>query len=231
MIFQDRKDAGRKLAKALDSYAAREDVIVLGIPRGGVPVAFQVAAELEAPLDVFIVRKLGVPQQEELAFGAIATGKIRILDAQIVESVGISEMEVERIAAKEMEELNRRERVYRGNRAPLHLEGKIVILVDDGIATGASTMAAITGLRKLKPVRIVLAVPVAPASTCERLRREVDNLVCLDTPETFYAIGQFYEDFSQVSDEEVTSLLRLNANQRTYGDIALGQNVRKGVHL
>jgi putative phosphoribosyl transferase len=231
MIFHDRNDAGRKLAKALDSYAAREDVLVLGIPRGGVPVAFQVAAELEAPLDVFVVRKLGVPQQEELAFGAIATGEIRILDAQIVESVGISEMEIERITAKEIQELNRRERVYRGNRTPLHLESKTVILVDDGIATGASTMAAITALRKLKPARIVLAVPVAPASTCARLRREVDNLVCLDTPETFYAIGQFYEDFTQVSDEEVTSLLRLNANQRTYGDIAISQSARKGVHL
>jgi len=230
MNFADRVDAGRRLAKKLETYAGRKDVLVLGIPRGGVPVAFQVATELRVPLDVFVVRKLGVPTHEELAFGAIATGGVRVLDAQIVDEMGISDQVIERIAAKERQELNRRERVYRGGRHPLNLVGKTVILVDDGIATGASTMAAITALRELKPARIVLAAPVAPASTCKRLRGKVDDLVCLDTPEAFFAIGQFYEDFSQVSDEEVTSLLQLNADQRSYEASATRASNRKGVH-
>ena len=230
MIFLNRVDAGRKLAKKLDAYARRKDVLVLGIPRGGVPVAFQVAAELSAPLDVFVVRKLGAPSQPELAFGAIATGGIRILDAQIVESLGISDMEIELIAARERQELNRRERVYRGGRPPLNLDGKTVVLVDDGIATGASTRAAITALRELKPARIVLAVPIAPASTCRHLRSEVDDLICLDTPETFYAIGEFYEDFLQVSDEEVTNLLQLNVEQRAQEVATTRQSIRRGVH-
>jgi len=229
MIFSDRIDAGRRLAKKLDVYAGRNDVLVLGIPRGGVPVAFQVATELGAPLDVFVVRKLGVPSHEELAFGAIATGGVRVLDAQIVDEVGISDLEIERIAAKERQELNRRESVYRGGRPPLNLGGKTVILVDDGIATGASTLAAITALRELKPARIVLAAPVAPASTCRRLRRKVDDLVCLDTPEDFFAIGQFYEDFSQVSDEEVTSLLQLNVEEHALEASANRGSIRKGV--
>jgi putative phosphoribosyl transferase len=230
MIFLNRIDAGQRLAKVLDAYAGREDVLVLGIPRGGVPVAFQVAAALEAPLDVFVVRKLGVPSHEELAFGAIATGGIRILDLQIVDSFRISKMEIERIAARERQELSRRERVYRGTRAPLNLTGKTVILVDDGIATGASTLAAITALRKLEPARIVPAAPVAPASVCGHLRREVDDFVCLYTPKIFFAIGQFYEDFSQVSDEEVTSLLRLNAEQCANGNVAARQSIHEGTH-
>lgn len=210
MIFLNRVDAGRRLAVKLVAFAGKKDVLVLGIPRGGVPVAFQVASRIEAPLDVFVVRKLGAPWQPELAFGAIATGGIRVLDPQIVESLGISDLEIEQIVAREGKELNRRERVYRGRRPPLIVEGKTVILVDDGIATGASTRAAITALRKLEPARIVVAAPVIPASTCGRLRREVDDLIYLDAPETFYAIGQFYEDFSQVSDEEVTNLLALS---------------------
>lgn len=229
MIFPNRNDAGRRLARKLEAYAERNDVFVLGIPRGGVPVAFQVAAKLGAPLDVFVVRKLGVPSQPELAFGAIASGGIRILDAQIVESMGVSEEEIERIVAAEREELDRRERVYRGRLAPLHIENKTVILVDDGIATGASTRAAIAALRLLKPARIVLAAPVAPASTCRHLRSEVDDLICLDTPETFYAIGQFYEDFSQVSDEEVTTLLRLNREQRTSEAAVNRGHFQKGI--
>ena len=159
MNFLNRVDAGRRLAKKLGAYARRNDVLVLGIPRGGVPVAFQVAAELEAPLDVFVVRKLGVPGHEELAFGAIATGGIRVVDSQIVEEAGISDLEIELIAAKERQELDRRERLYRGARPPLNLKGKTVILVDDGIATGASTRAAILALRQLKPASIVLAAP------------------------------------------------------------------------
>ena len=229
MNFIDRIDAGRRLAKKLEAYCGRKDLLVLGIPRGGVPVAFQVATELGAPLDVFVVRKLGVPGHEELAFGAIATGGVQVLDPEIVEEAGISKQDIERIAARERQELNRREYVYRGGHRPLDLEGKTVILVDDGIATGASTMAAIAALRELKPVGIVLAAPVAPPSTCRRLRRKVDDLVCLDTPETFYAIGQFYEDFSQVSDEEVTSLLQLNIEQRAHEASVVRGSIRKGV--
>ncbi len=230
MIFLNRDDAGSRLAKELHAYAGRNDVLVLGIPRGGVPVAFQVAAELVVPLDVFVVRKLGTPAQPELAFGAIASGGIRILDAQIVESMGISEAEIERITAEESKELDRRERAYRGGRAPLNIRNKTVILVDDGIATGASTRAAIAALRELKPAKIVLAAPVAPASTCRHLRQEVDYFVCLETPEPFYAIGAFYEDFSQVSDEEVTTLLRLNNEQCGHQVAAAAHATRKGAH-
>jgi len=230
MTFVNRVDAGRRLASKLAGYAGRTDVLVLGIPRGGVPVAFQVAAGLNAPLDVFVVRKLGVPSQPELAFGAIASGGIQVLDSEIVESLAISGQEIERVAQEERRELDRRERVYRAGRDPLQLADKTVILVDDGIATGASTRAAIAALRELKPARIVLAVPVAPVSTCRRLRREVDELICVDERETFYAIGEFYEDFSQVSDEEVTTLLQLNRKQRA-NEVAVNRGgVRKGIH-
>jgi putative phosphoribosyl transferase len=207
MVFPDRAEAGRVLAKRLKAYKNQRNVLVLGIPRGGVPVAFEVAAELHAPLDVFIVRKLGVPGREELAFGAIASGGIRFLDTEIVEAVGISESEMERITATEKQELERRERAYRGGRVPLAVEGQTVIVVDDGIATGSSMQAAITALRQLKPSRLVVAIPVAPISTCRRLRPEVDDLVCVHLPTSFYAIGEFYEDFSQVSDQRVTELL------------------------
>jgi putative phosphoribosyl transferase len=230
MTFLNRVDAGRKLAKKLNAYANREDVLVLGIPRGGVPVAFQVAAELGVQLDVFVVRKLGVPSHEELAFGAIATGGVRVLDDQIVEEAGISDLEIELISAKETQELQRRERVYRGNRPPLNVKGKTVILVDDGIATGASALAAISALRELKPAGIVLAAPIAPASTCRRLRSKVDDLTCLDTPETFYAIGEFYEDFSQISDDEVTNLLQLNSELLAHEIAAARRSVWKEVH-
>jgi len=207
MVFDNRTDAGRKLASQLEAYANRKDVIVLGIPRGGVPVAFEVAVLLNAPLDVLVSRKLGVPGQEELAFGAIASGGVRILDPEIVEAVGISDVEIEQITASVKKELERRERVYRGDRPPLKVEGSTVILVDDGIATGSSMRAAISALHQMKPARLVVAVPVAPHSTCNRLRREVDQLLCVYMPETFFAIGQFYDDFSQVTDEEVTDLL------------------------
>ena len=207
MVFQDRTEAGRELVKRLAVYENRRNMLVLGIPRGGVPVALEVAAGLHAPLDVFIVRKLGVPGREELAFGAIASGGIRFLDTEIVEAVGISELEIELITAKERQELERRERAYRGGRSPLAAEGQTVILVDDGIATGSSMQVAITALRQMKPSRLVVAVPVAPVSICRRLRPEVDDLICLHMPATFYAIGEFYEDFSQVSDLKVTDLL------------------------
>jgi predicted phosphoribosyltransferase len=206
-MFRDRSEAGRKLAAALRPYAGRPDLIVLGAPRGGVPVAFEVAGELNAPLDVFVLRKLGVPWQEELAFGAIAQGGVRVLDESIVKMLGITPEQIEQVAAKELVELERRLRVYRGGRPPLDVRGRTVLLVDDGIATGSTMRAAIAALRKMQPARIVLAVPVAPPSTCQSLRREVDDLVCLDAPEFFFAISQFYLDFSPVSDEEVTDLL------------------------
>jgi putative phosphoribosyl transferase len=211
MVFDDRVDAGRKLAARLGAYAKRKDVIVLGIPRGGVPVAFEVAKALEAPLDVFLSRKLGVPGQEELAFGAVASGDVRVLDRQIVESVGVSEQQIEQTTQAVKKELERRERIFRGSRPPLKVEGMTVLLVDDGIATGSSMRAAIQALRQMKPARIVVAVPVAPVSTCNRLGPEVDELVCLHMPQSFCAIGQFYGDFSQVPDDEVAGLLQRSA--------------------
>jgi putative phosphoribosyl transferase len=207
MTFPDRAEAGRMLGRRLQPYVDAPNLIVLGIPRGGVPVAFEVAAALMAPLDVFILRKLGVPYQEELAFGAIASGGVRYIDKDIVEAAGIPGPEIERIVAGQTRELERREGVYRGGRPPLDLRGKTVILVDDGIATGASMQAAIAALQRTEPARLVVAVPVAPASTCKRLAPLVDELVCLYKPESFYALGEFYEDFSQLSDEEVTGFL------------------------
>jgi putative phosphoribosyl transferase len=207
MIFTNRTEAGRLLARQLKSFARRKDVLVLGVPRGGVPVAFEVATALHVPLDIFVLRKLGVPGHEELAFGALASGGVRVLDSQIVEALSLSSLDIELAAAREQAELERRERVYRGERSPLDIKGKTVILVDDGIATGSSMRAAISALRRRKPARLVVAVPVAPPSTCHRLRAEVDDLVCVETPEPFYAIGQFYRDFSQVTDEEVSDLL------------------------
>jgi putative phosphoribosyl transferase len=207
MIFADRAEAGRELASHLRSYTNRDDVIVLGTPRGGVPVALEVAKALAAPLDVFVLRKLGVPGREELAFGAIASEGVRILDPYIVQSWGLTPAEVERVTWAEKQELDRRERRYRAGRPPLDVSGLTVILVDDGIATGSSMRAAIRALRQMHPAAIVIAAPVAPRSTCTRLRPEVDGLVCLATPEPFYGVGQFYADFSEVSDDEVNDLL------------------------
>ena len=208
MVFADRADAGRQLAGKLAGYAGRDDVVVLGIPRGGVAVAWEVAKALDAPLDVFLSRKLGAPGQEELAFGALASGGVRVLDEDLVRELHISSAVIERMTEAVKAELDRREGVFRVGRPALDLAGKTVLLVDDGIATGSSTLAAIRTLRQMKPTRLVLAVPVAPASTCKRLRQEVNELVCVHTPEHFYAIGQFYENFSQVPDEEVVRLLR-----------------------
>ena len=208
MTFEDRTDAGRIVAQALGAYADRDDVLVLGMPRGGVPVAFEVAQALHAPLDIFICRKLGVPLQEELAFGAIAPGGVRVLDQQIVEAAGLNKREIDEITAREQKELERREQLYRAGRPPLDVAGKIVILVDDGIATGASMFASVRALRQLQPARIVVAVPVAPQSTCRKLRQEVDELVCTHSPASFYAIGQFYLDFSQLTDKQVVEFLQ-----------------------
>jgi putative phosphoribosyl transferase len=207
MIFRNREHAGRRLASRLQKYANRDDVIVLGVPRGGVPVAFEVATALNLPLDIFVLRKLGVPGQEELAFGAIGSSGVRVLNRSVVEHLGLSEMDIASVTHAEREELERRERLYRGNRPPLDVLGKTVILVDDGIATGSSLMAAIHALRQMKAAAIVVATPVAPPETCGRLLQEVDELVCVEIPEPFYGEGQFYDDFSQISDEEVNELL------------------------
>jgi predicted phosphoribosyltransferase len=207
MLYEDRRDGGRVLASWLQKYANRTDVAVLALPRGGVPVAYEVAQALEAPLDVFVVRKLGTPGQEELALGAIASGGVRVLNQDVVSGLGIGSEEIERVAAREAEELARRERLYRGQRPPLQVQGLTVILIDDGLATGSTMRAAVAALRRLGPARIVVAVPVAAPSTCEDLRAEVDELVCAATPGDFFAVGQWYRHFTQVSDEEVKKLV------------------------
>ena len=213
MLFHDRFDAGRKLAGLLADYADRQDVVVLGLPRGGVPVAFEVARTLHAPLDVFLVRKLGVPGYEELAMGAIASGGVRVLNQEVVQTLNISEEQLAAIAAAEQEELDRRARLYRGDRPPPDVKGRTAILIDDGLATGATMRAAVTALRQLGPGRIVVAVPVAAPETCAELRAEVDDIVCLSTPEPFQAVGLWYDYFSQTSDEEVHDLLERAAEE------------------
>jgi predicted phosphoribosyltransferase len=212
-IYQDRRHAGKVLANALKRYAGSDDVVVLGLPRGGVPVAFEVANALGAPLDVFVVRKLGVPGYPELAMGAIATGGAIVLNRDVVEALPITKEMIDAVVQSESRELERRERAYRGDRPPLDLTGKTVILVDDGLATGASMRAAIAALRQLHPKRIVVGVPIASPSTCEEVGREVDDIVCAVTPEPFQAVGLWYQDFSQTSDEEVRKLLEQAAQQ------------------
>jgi predicted phosphoribosyltransferase len=205
--YRDRTEAGGVLAKGLAAYANRPEVIVLALPRGGVPVAYEVARALRAPLDVFLVRKLGVPGHEELAMGAVATGGVRVLNEQVVRALRIPDSVIDAVAAWELEELRRRERLYRGDKPPPEVRGKTVILVDDGLATGSTMLAAVKALRQQQPARIVVAVPIAAPDTCELLRAEVDDVVCAVTPEPFYAVGLWYEDFSQTSDEEVRELL------------------------
>src|ERR1700680_4995905 len=206
-LFRDRREAGRLLAAKLSGYANRPDLLVLALPRGGVPVAYEVARALGAPLDVFVVRKLGVPGYEELAMGAVATGGVRVLNDQLVERLGIPESLIDAVAARERQELARRERLYRGGRPPPDVRGRTVILVDDGLATGATMRAAIMALRQLQPARIVAAIPTASPETCEELRAEVDDVICAITPEPFLAVGHWYEDFSQTTDDEVRGLL------------------------
>jgi erythromycin esterase-like protein/adenine/guanine phosphoribosyltransferase-like PRPP-binding protein len=205
--FRNRREAGRLLAEKLTAYANRSDVIVLALPRGGVPVAYEVARALNAPLDVFLVRKLGVPGYEELAMGAVATGGVRVLNDQIVGGLRIPEYVIDGVAAQEQQELARRERLYRGGRPPPDVRGRTVILVDDGLATGATMLAAVRALRQQQPARIVVAVPTAAPETCRELGKEVDDVVCAMTPEPFDAVGRWYEDFTQTSDEEVRELL------------------------
>ncbi len=205
--FHDRHEAGQVLAKALSGYAGRPDVVVLALPRGGVPVAYEVARALDAPLDVFLVRKLGVPGQEELAMGAIASGGLRVLNPSVLSVLRVPDSVIDAVADRELAELERREQAYRDGRPPLDVRGKVAILVDDGLATGSTMRAAVAALRRLGPARIVVAVPVAAAATCAELRHEVDEVVCALTPEPFYAVGLWYEDFSQTTDDEVRELL------------------------
>ena len=205
--FRNRTEAGQFLATKLAAYAGRPEVLVLALPRGGVPVGFEVARALDAPLDVFLVRKLGVPGHEELAMGAIASGGVRVLNQEVVEMLHIPEGVIAAVADEEQRELERRERAYRGDRPVPSVRGRTVILVDDGLATGSSMRAAATALRQRGPARIVVAVPTAAPETCNEFKTEVDEIVCAITPDPFYAVGLWYEDFSQTTDQEVRDLL------------------------
>ena len=215
--FPNRTEAGRLLAEKLEKYAGRDDVIVLGLPRGGVPVAYEVAKRLGAPLDVFIVRKLGVPGFEELAAGAIASGGVRVLNEDVVRAIPHSEEAIEAVTTRETAELERREQIYREGRPAPELRNRVVILVDDGLATGATMRAAVKALRQRGVTRIVVAVPVGPPDTCRELEEEADETICLSTPPFFQAVGQYYEDFSQTSDDDVRELLS-SAAQNISGD-------------
>lgn len=207
MVFRNRKEAGQRLARALAAYAHRPDVLVLALPRGGVPVGFEVAHALGAPLDVFLVRKLGLPGHEELAMGAVATGGLRVLNRDVVELARVDPELIDQVTREEQHELARREQAYRGDHPAPPVEGRTVILVDDGLATGSTMEAAVRALRQRQPARIVVAVPTAPRETCRALRAVADDVVCLTTPEPFHAVGAWYRDFSQTSDEEVRTLL------------------------
>jgi putative phosphoribosyl transferase len=211
--FRDREEAGRLLGENLGDYADRDDVIVLGLPRGGVPVAYEVASALGAPLDVFIVRKLGVPGYEELAMGAIASGGARVVNRSVLSQVPNAEDALRSVTEQELRELERRESEYRGRRGRLDLKGKTVILVDDGLATGASMRAAVKSLRQHNVAQCIVAVPVAAPDTCSDLEHEVDEIVCLSTPRDFRAVGQYYDDFSQTTDSEVRELLSSAASR------------------
>lgn len=205
--FQNRIEAGQQLATRLKSYANRPDVMVLGLPRGGVPIAYEVAKALNAPLDICLVRKLGVPGHKELAMGAIASGGVRVLNYDVISWLGISSKVIDEVAARELRELQRRDRAYRGDRPQPEIGDRTVILIDDGIATGSTIRAAIAILKPQHPKQLVVAVPVAPPQVCDELSTEVDQVVCLITPKELYAIGLWYEDFSQTTDEEVHNLL------------------------
>ena len=215
--FKDRRDAGRKLAQKLTAYAGQLDLLTLALPRGGVPVAYEVARALYAPLNVFLVRKLGLPGQEELAIGAIATGGVRVLNRDIIRTLSIPDEVINFVARRELQELQRRERLYRGDRSPPEVRDRTIILIDDGLATGASMRAAVVSLRAQHPARIVVAVPIAAENVCEAFRTEVDEIICAVTPEPFYGVGRWYEDFSQITDQEVRILLEEANRQFLYG--------------
>ncbi len=209
--FRDRHDAGRQLADRLKSYAHRDDVVVLALPRGGVVVGYEVAEELGVPLDVFLVRKLGVPGHEELAMGAVASGGVRVLDSELVDVLGISAEELESIVGREQRELDRRERMYRGSRPVPDVRGRTVIVVDDGLANGAYMQDAVEALRQLEPEKVIVAVPVSPRSVCEAIRHGVDETICVLSPEPFVEIAVWYEDFFPIEDAEVHELLERHA--------------------
>jgi putative phosphoribosyl transferase len=208
LAFADRHEAGQHLARELARWAGREDVVVLALPRGGVPVAWEVARVLGAPLDVFVVRKLGTPGHRELAMGAIASGGVRVLNEEVVRIYGLSPASIERVAEEEQQELERRERAYRDGRPSQPLAGKIAVLVDDGLATGSTMKAAVQAVRLHEPAGVVVAVPVGASDTCAELRRLADEVICVRTPEPFSAVGLWYRDFDQTTDEEVRALLR-----------------------
>ena len=205
--YRNRSEAGQTLATYLDAYSGRQDLLVLALPRGGVPVAYEVARALHAPLDVFLVRKLGVPGHEELAMGAIASGGVRVLNEDVVRTLHIPASIIESVTEREQRELERRERLYRDQRPRPLVNGRTVILIDDGLATGASMRAAARALRQQHPARLVIAVPVAAPQSCEEFRTEVDEIICVFTPPDFYGVGWWYDDFSQTSDQEVRDLL------------------------
>ena len=217
-IFTDRTDAGRQLANALGEYADTGNVVVLALPRGGVPVAYEVAKALHTPLDVMVVRKLGVPGHEELAMGAIASGNIRVINEDIVRYLNISQQGIDEVAESERLELERRERLYRGEKATCEVRGKTIILVDDGIATGATMRAAIGAIKLQQPAHLVVAVPTSALDTYNTISREVDRMICLSTPEPYIAVGRWYRNFSQTSDEEVTRLLE-KASEKMNRDV------------
>lgn len=206
-MFSDRVEAGRALALKLGQYQGRKDAVVLALPRGGVPVAYEVARALHLPLDLLVVRKLGVPSHPELAMGAIASGGAVYFNQDVIEMAGVTEAQMQAVLIRERAELDRRERAYRGGRPPLDLQGLIAIVIDDGMATGASLRAALCAVRTLKPAKLIVAVPVAPADAADRMSDLVDDFVCVLSPRDFRAVGQFYRSFSQTSDDEVRSLL------------------------
>jgi predicted phosphoribosyltransferase len=213
--FADRHAAGAALAERLKEFAARHDVVVLALPRGGVPVAYEVARALNAPLDVFVVRKLGVPGHEELAMGAIASGDVRVLNQEVLAWYRLSDADVDAVARHEKAELARRERLYRGGRPLVPIDGRVVILIDDGLATGSTMRAAVEAVRRLNPSRIIVAVPVGAQDTCDQLRQIADDAICLMTPASFSAVGQWYLDFSQTTDDDVSRLLAGAGQNRT----------------
>jgi predicted phosphoribosyltransferase len=212
VFFLDRTEAGQVLARGLQQYKNQPDVLILGLPRGGVPVAYEVARELKAPLDVFVVRKLGVPGHEELGMGAIATGGVRILHEGIIREIGISPQTIEAVSAREQAELDRRERLYRGDRPAPTIESRTVVIVDDGLATGSTMKAAIQAVRQQSPRQVIVAVPTAPSETCEQLKESADHVVCALTPEPFFSVGGSYADFTQITDGEVRDLIASAAN-------------------
>jgi predicted phosphoribosyltransferase len=219
--FATRREAGEKLAQKLSDYAGHKDVLVLALPRGGVPVAYEIARRLHAPLDVFLVRKLGVPGHEELAMGAIAVGGVRVLNEEVTTSLEIPTSVIDAVAEREQQELYRRERLYRDDRPALDVRGRAVILVDDGLATGSTMRAAAAAMGMMQPAKLIVAVPVAAPETCDQLKREVDDVVCFLTPEPFMAVGAWYTNFSQTSDDEVRELLQRAASDQQHDNAAM----------